>query len=204
MSTDRDKARIKAFTAHHSRNILDLLVQSDFYAEIENALHFRVDHISGQSVRRNSKAHHSTNRRASFHDRYIMAKACKMIGGRETTRTGTHNKDSFAALRCGCLCRPLHFYRPIPKKALDRVNIHRRIKRRAIARTLTRMVTGSPHDRWEGIILHDLFPRSAIIAFFRLIEPALSVLTSGARIVARWKAIDIHRTLGPPRTCMVL
>src|SRR5581483_352227 len=88
----------------------------------------------------------------------------------------------------------------VAEESLDRVDAHRAVELRAVARGLTRPVADPAHDRGERVVLHELPPCRLIAsrAGFGVVEPLLDVLAGRARVVARWQQVAVYRSLGPP------
>src|SRR5688500_2753779 len=89
---------------------------------------------------------------------------------------------------------PILLERHVPDETLHRVDAHRIVHLRAIARALAGVVAHAPVNRGQRVVANDDVPRGAIAAGLRLGEPGLDVFACGTRVVAGRQAIDVKRT----------
>ena len=80
MGADRQECRVEPAGLHRFKKFVDLGIELELDAEIEDPLYFRIEHVARQPVLGNAEAHHPAGRRPGIVDRDGVAHAAQMIG----------------------------------------------------------------------------------------------------------------------------
>ena len=204
MGADRDEDRIEAVLGEGRLDVLDLAVELQRHAHGEDARDLGVEHFAGEAVFRDAEAHHAARHRPGLADRHGMAEPGEVIGGREPAGARADHQHPLAGrLRLEGRHQPFAD-RVIAEESLHGMDAHRRVELGPVAGRFAGMIADPPHDRRQGIVLHQALPGGGIIAALGLEEPFLDVLPGRAGVVAGRQPVDIDRPLGAPRTGVVL
>ena len=98
MGADRQECGVEPAGLHGFDDIVDLGVELELDAEIEDALDFGIEHVARQAIFRNAEAHHAAGRGPGIVDRHGMAEAAQMIGGGKAGRSGADDQHALAGL----------------------------------------------------------------------------------------------------------
>ena len=188
---------------HRVENIVDARVELERDAHVENALHFRVEHVARQPVFRNAEPHHAARERPCFVDRDLVPEPREMVGRRESRRSRADHQYTLTRRRRVDLEFPALLARFVAEETLDSVYADGLVERAAIARVFAGVITNAPHQRRQRIVPDQFLPRAMVFAALRVIEPALDILARRARVIARRQAVDVDRPVVAPGTRMV-
>jgi hypothetical protein len=203
MRADREEGRICLLGGHGGGEIGHLLVQPDGDADVDQALHLGVQHVTGQPVFGDAEAHHPAGQGARLDDGDAVAQAAEMVGGGEPRWPGTDHQHVAAALDGRRGEPPALAQRLVAEEALDRVDADRLVDLRPIADAFAGMIADPAHDRRERVVPRQMPPGGLVVAAFSMVEPALDVLAGGALGVAGRQPVDIDRPLGAPGAGLV-
>ena len=125
MGADGEECGVELAGFHRFENIVDLGIELELDAEIEDPLDFRIEHVARQSVLRDAEAHHAAGRRSGIVDRDGMAHAAQMIGRGKTGRSGADHQHAFAGFRFRRREVPVALDRLVAEEAFDRIDADR-------------------------------------------------------------------------------
>ena len=80
MGADGKESGIEAAGLHRLADVRHLGIESQHDAEIEDALHFGIEHLARQAVLRNAETHHAAGVGTGFVNLDGMAQARQLIG----------------------------------------------------------------------------------------------------------------------------
>ncbi len=200
---DGEEGRIETARCHTGFDVIDARVELQGNAQIENALHFGIEHVARQPVLGNAEAHHPAGQRPGFVDRDLMPHACQMERRGKARRPGPDDQDLLAA-RCRFgLKLPSAPARLVAEEPFDRMDADGFIELPAIARHFARVVADAPHQRGHRIVLCEFAPSPLVVAALGMVKPALDVLARRAGVIARRQPIHIHGPLRAPAAGVV-
>ena len=200
---DREEGRVELAFLHGLLDVLDLRVELERDAEVEDALDLRLEHVARQAVLRNAEAHHPAGQRPRLVDGHAVTQARQVIRRGEPGGSGAHHQHVLAGRGGGLFELPAQLDRLIAEEALDGVDAHRLIDLAPVAGRLTGVVADAAHHGRHRIVLGERAPSLLVVAGFGVIEPALDVLTRRTGVVARRQTIQIERAVGAPATGLV-
>src|SRR5450631_16123 len=198
MGADGEECRVKPASLHRFENFVDLGIELELDAEIEDPLYFRIEHVARQSVLGDAEAHHPASRRPGIVYRNAMPHASQMIGRRKTGRSRADHQHAFAAFDVWRRKAPIELDRLVAEEPLDRIDADRFVDLRPIAGALAGVIADPPHHRGHRVVLCELAPCAFVVARFRVVEPRLDVFAGWTGMIARRQAIHIDRTHGAP------
>src|SRR4029450_10282368 len=99
-------------------------------------------------------------------------------------RSRADDQHALAALGCRPWECPALLDRLVAEEALHRVDGDGLVELAAVARALARVVADAAHDRGQRVVDDQRFPRAAVVARFRVIEPALDVFARRSTVIA--------------------
>ena len=99
VGADGEERGVEPAGLHRLEDVVDLGVELELDAHIEDALHFRIEHVARQPVLGNAEAHHAAGRRARIVDRHGVAHAAQMVGRGQTGRAGADDEHALARFR---------------------------------------------------------------------------------------------------------
>ena len=91
------KAASKPPSCIVSRMFVDLAVQLERHAHVEDPLDLGVEHVARQPVLGDPEAHHPARHRAGLVDRHVVAEAAQVVGGGEPGGPGADDEHPLAA-----------------------------------------------------------------------------------------------------------
>ena len=203
MGADGEEGGVELAGLHGVEDVVDLGVELELDADIEDPLHFRIEHVARQAVFRNAEAHHAAGGGPGIVDRHSMAHAAQMIGGGQAGRTGADDQHALAAFRLRRRESPAALDRLVAEETLDRIDADGFVDLRAVAGGFAGMIADAAHHRGQRIVLRQHAPGVFVVAGFGVIEPGLDVLAGRAGVVAGRQTIDIDRPLGAPGAGLV-
>ena len=119
MRADREERRIELPLAHAVEDVIDFRIEPDLDTEVDDALHFCLEHVARQAILRDTEAHHAAHHRARIHNGDVMAETAQVIGRRHAGRPCADDQDSFAGFPRNRIERPPPPDRLIAEKPFD-------------------------------------------------------------------------------------
>ena len=198
MGADGEEGGIEPAGLHGLLDVLDLGVELERDAQIEDALDLGVQDLARQTVLGDAEAHHAAGEGAGLLDRHLVAQARQMIGGRESGRPGADHQHVLTRGGGGRCELPAELDRLIAQEALDRIDADRLVELAAVAGALAGVVADAAHHGRQRVVLGQGAPGRLVVAGLGMEEPALDVLARGTGVVAGRQPIDIDRAIGAP------
>ena len=198
MGADGKECRIELASLHRLENIVDLGIELELDAEIDDPFYFRIEHVARQPVLGDAKAHHPAGRRPGIVDRHGVAHAAQMIGRGKPRRSRADHQHAFFAFDFRRRKSPTELDRLVAEETLDRIDADGFIDLRPVTGALAGVIADPPHHGGHRVVLRELAPGTFVVARFRVVEPRLNIFTGRAGMIARRQAVHIDRTHGAP------
>ena len=96
MCANGEEGGVKFARLHGFLNVVDLAVELNFDAHVDDALHFGFQDVARQTVARDAEAHHAAEHRAGVMNRDAVAEAAQVIGGRHAGRASADDQNVLA------------------------------------------------------------------------------------------------------------
>ena len=200
---DGQEGGVEAVGLHRLEDVVDLGVELDRDAQIDDALHFGVEHFARQAVLGNAEAHHAAHQRAGFVHRDAVAEAAQVISRGHARGAGTDDQHVLAAFAARGGVFPAALDGFVAEEAFDRVDADGGVELAAVTGAFAGVVADAAHDRREGVVARQVLPGLLVVTRFGVEQPALDVFTGRALVVAGRQAVAVDRALGTPRTGVV-
>ncbi len=149
---DGEERGVELAGLHRFLDVVDLGVEPDLDAHVDDALHLGIEHVARQTILRNAEAHHAAHQRAGLAHGDLVAKTAQVIRGRHAGGAGADDQNALAGFGSRLGEFPATLDRLVAEKAFNGIDTHRRIELPAITGALAGVITNPPHDRREGIV----------------------------------------------------
>jgi len=175
------------------QHVLDFVVEDNADTEVLDPPHFRVQHLPGQPIGRDSEMHHAAGHRPCLADFHLVPQAAQVIRDRQSARAGAHHQDLVAAFLGGTHQGPALVYGQVPEIPLHCVDADGHVQHGAITGALAGVVTDPAVHGGQGIVASQNFPRPAETPGMDFRQPGLDVLARRAAIVAGRQIVHVFR-----------
>ena len=170
----------------------------DRHPRAHNALDFRIEYFTGQTILRNTVTHHAAAGLCAFDHVHGVAGLAQMVSRAQASGTCAHHQHALTGLflRLGQI--PALGKRIVSEETLYRINAHGFVKSTTVTGCLASVIAHASHAGRKRIVGRNALPGFFVIARFGRIQPRLTLFAGWTLGVARRQTIDVGRLDGTP------